>query len=95
MGGTNICLLQSCESNNGQYNAVLPVALLSHDMSHIGVTQISSIVRVDYTTHGLYPNSQGKKRLMHLIAEMVVGGLALGISSIHAITHDRVFPFLD
>jgi hypothetical protein len=42
----------------------------------------------------LHLNSQGKKRLMQLIAERVVGGHVSGISSTAPITHARVSPFL-
>jgi hypothetical protein len=47
---------------------------LQLDMSDIGVTDASSIARENFTTYGLHLNSQGKKRLTHLIAEMVIGG---------------------
>jgi hypothetical protein len=44
-------------------NLQLDQALMRHDMSHIGVTDTSSIVREDHTMHGLHLNSRGKKRL--------------------------------
>jgi hypothetical protein len=44
--------------------------------------------------HGLHLNSQGKKRLIQLIAERVVGGHMSGISSIPVIMHARASPFL-
>jgi hypothetical protein len=37
---------------------------------------------------GLHLSYRGKKKLMQLIAERVVGGHASGISSIPVITHD-------
>jgi hypothetical protein len=61
-------------------------------MCHIGVADMS-IVREDYTTHGLHLNSQNKKGLRQLIAERVAGGHALGISSIPVITHARASSF--
>jgi hypothetical protein len=67
---------------------------MRHNISHIGVTDTSSIVREDYTMHGLHLNSQGKRRLKQLIAERVVGGHASGISSIPVVTHAKASPFL-
>jgi hypothetical protein len=67
---------------------------MRHDMSHIGVTDTSSIAREDYTTHDLHLNSQGNKRLMQLIAERVVGGHASGVSSVPVISHARASPSL-
>jgi hypothetical protein len=58
-------------------NLGLDQALMRHDMSHIGVTDTSSIAREGYTTHGLHLYSWDKKRLMHLIAERIVGGQAV------------------
>jgi hypothetical protein len=51
-------------------------------------------VREDYTTHGLYLNSLGKKRLTQLITERFVGGHVSGISSIPVITNAKASPFL-
>jgi hypothetical protein len=65
--------------------------LIRHDMSHIGVTDTSPSVREDYTVHGL--NSRGKKRLMQLTAERVVGDHGSGISSIPVVTHARASFF--
>jgi hypothetical protein len=48
-------------------NLHLDWALLRHVMSHIDVTDASSIAKEDYTIHGLHLNSQGKKRLTQLI----------------------------
>jgi hypothetical protein len=56
-------------------NLWLDQALMGHDMAHIGVTDTASFVRDDYTTHGLHLNSQGKRRLTHLIDERISGGL--------------------
>jgi hypothetical protein len=47
--------------------------LIRHDMSHTGVTDTSPLVREDYTVHGLHLNSRGKKTLVQLTAERVVG----------------------
>jgi hypothetical protein len=62
-------------------------------MPHIGVSDTSSIVREDYTMHGLHLSCEGKKKLTQPIAERVVGGHASGISSIPIIAHARAFPF--
>jgi hypothetical protein len=67
--------------------------LMRHGMSHIGVTDTSSIARQDCTKRGLHLNSRGKKRLLDLTAERVSGHLS-GISSIPVITHARASPFL-
>jgi hypothetical protein len=40
-------------------------------MSHINVTDTGTIVREEYTTHGLHLNSRGKMRLIHLISESI------------------------
>jgi hypothetical protein len=69
-------------------------ALMRNDMSHIGVTDASSIVRVGYTRHGLQLNSRGKEMLVHLIAERVVNGHVSSISTIPVITNVRACPFL-
>jgi hypothetical protein len=68
-------------------NLQLDRALMRHDMSHIGVTDVSSMVREDFTMHGLHLNSEGKRRLRHLIAERIIGGHVSSISSIPVITH--------
>jgi hypothetical protein len=75
-------------------NLRLDRALMRNDMSHIGVTDASSIVREGYTRHGLRLNSRGKERLAHLIAERVVDGHVSSISSIPVITNARASPFL-
>lgn len=65
---------------------------MRHDISYICVIDTSSIARDNYTTHGLHPNSQSKRRLLtQLISERVTGGHESGISisSILVITHDR------
>jgi hypothetical protein len=64
-------------------------ALLECVMSHIDVTDTSSIAREDYTMRGMHLNCQGKKRLTQLIAKRVVGGHASGINSIPVITDTR------
>jgi hypothetical protein len=74
-------------------NPQLDWALMRYDMSHIGVTDTSPLVRDDYAMHGLHLNPQGKKRLTQLIAERVVGGHASGISSISVIIHARASSF--
>jgi hypothetical protein len=44
-------------------NLRLDRALMGRDMAHIGVIDTASLVRDDYTTHGLHLNSLGKRRL--------------------------------
>jgi hypothetical protein len=73
-------------------NLRLDRALMRRDVSHIGVFGASSIVREDFTTHGLHLNSRGKKRLTHLIAERVTGGHVSSVSSIAVITYARASP---
>jgi hypothetical protein len=41
-------------------NLRLDRALMVYDMSHINVTDTDTIVREEYTTHGLHLNSRGK-----------------------------------
>jgi hypothetical protein len=65
------------------------------DTVHIGVIDMASFVRDEYTAHGLLLNSLGKRRLTHLIAERISGGHVLSVSSIPVITHARALPFLD
>jgi hypothetical protein len=67
---------------------------MRHDMSHIGINDAATFAREDLMMHGLHLNSQGKKRLRHLVAERVIGGQVLSISSIPVITHAIASPFL-
>jgi hypothetical protein len=67
---------------------------MGRDTAHIGVIDTASFVRDDYTTHGLRLNSQGKRRLTHLIAERISGGHLLSVCSIPVITCARASPFL-
>jgi hypothetical protein len=75
-------------------NLRLDRALMGRDTAHIGVIDTASLVRDDYTTHGLHLNSLGKRRLTHLIAERISGGHVSSVSSIPVITHARASPFL-
>ncbi|KDR19419.1 hypothetical protein L798_06193 [Zootermopsis nevadensis] len=75
-------------------NLRLDRALMGRDTSHIGVIDTASLVRGDYTTHGLHLNSLGKKRLTHLIAGRICGGHVSSVSNIPVITHVRTSPFL-
>jgi hypothetical protein len=69
---------------------------MSHDMSHISVTDTGTIVREEYTTHGLHLNSGGNMSLTHLTAESIRGGhMPSRNSSIPVIAHARASPFLD
>jgi hypothetical protein len=75
-------------------NLQLDRALMGHDMSHI-VTDTATVVREEYTTHGLHLNSRGIMRLTHLTAESICGEhLPSMNSSIPVITHARASPFL-
>jgi hypothetical protein len=73
-------------------NLRLDRALMGRDMAHIGVTDTASLVRDNYTIHGLHLNSRGKRRLTHLTAERISGGY-VSVSSIPVITHARASPF--
>jgi lipoate-protein ligase B len=65
-------------------------------MSHINVTDIGTIVREEYTMHGLHLNFRGAMKLTHLSAESICGGqVASRNSSIPVITHATAFPILD
>jgi hypothetical protein len=69
---------------NGSFriiNIQLDQSLMSCNMSHIGVTDTSSITKEDYTMHGLHLIYRGKKSYTQLIAERVGGGHAQAISS--------------
>jgi hypothetical protein len=63
-------------------------------MAYIGVIDTASFVRDDYTAHGLHLNSQGKRRLTHLIAERIGGGHVSSVRSIPVITHARASSFV-
>jgi hypothetical protein len=43
-------------------------------MAHCGITSTASFMRDDCMTHDLQLNSQGKRRLTHLITELIRGG---------------------
>jgi len=66
---------------------------LGYGISHIGVIGTTTIMREEYTTHGLHLNLRGKK-LALLIAEKLVVGHVSGSSRIPVITHARAFPLL-
>jgi hypothetical protein len=74
-------------------NFQLDRALMGRDTDHIGVIDTASFVRDDYTTHGLHLNSRGRRRLTHLIAEIISGGHVSSISNIPVIIHARALPF--
>jgi hypothetical protein len=76
-------------------NVRLDRALLSNSLSHIGVIDTTTIVRKEYTNHGLYLNWRGKRKLMLLIAKKLGDDHVSSISSIPVITHARASPFLD
>jgi hypothetical protein len=63
--------------------------------AHIGIINLDYFIRGDFTTHGLHLNSQGKRKLTHLIAERVDDDHVSGVNSIPVITCARASPFLD
>ena len=75
-------------------NIRLDRALLRPSLSHIGVIDTSTIVRDEYTNHGLHLNWRGKRKLTLLIAGKLRDDYVSGISSIPVITHARASPFL-
>jgi hypothetical protein len=75
-------------------NIRLDRALLGHRMSHIGVIDTTTIVREEYTNHGLHLNWRGKRKRTLLIARKLSDDHVLGIGSIPVITHARASPFL-
>jgi hypothetical protein len=75
-------------------NVQLDRALLGYGISHISVIDTTTVVREEYTTHGLHLNLRGKKKLALLVAEKLVVGHVSGSSSIPVITHARASPFL-
>lgn len=76
-------------------NVRLDRALLSNSLSHIGVIDTTTIVREEYTNHGLHLNWRGKRKLTLLIAKKLGDDHVSNISSIPVITHARASPFLD
>jgi hypothetical protein len=52
-------------------------------------------VRGDFAVHGFHLNSQGKRKLTHLIVERMGEGHMFGVNSILVITCARTLPFLD
>jgi hypothetical protein len=63
-------------------------------MSHIDITDVSSILRKDFTTRGLHLNALGKRRLVHIIVKRVIEGCMPIINSIPVITYANASPFL-
>jgi hypothetical protein len=68
---------------------------MGSDGAHIGIINSDYFVRGDFTTHGLHLNSQGKRKLTHLIIERMGEGHVSGVTSIPVITCARALPFLD
>jgi len=63
-------------------NLRLNRVLLGHGMSHLNVTDTTTIRREEYTTHGLHLNSRGKRKVMLLIPNKLDGGHVLGVRCI-------------
>jgi hypothetical protein len=75
-------------------NLRLDRALMRRDMSH-NVIDTGTVVREEYTIHGIPLNSRGKMKLTHLTVESICGGHVPSMnSSIPVITHARTSPFL-
>lgn len=74
-------------------NARLGSALMRPNASHIGVIEVDSIKRDDYSSHGLHLNSRGKKKLSLLIANRIKGRIPV-ITNIIPTVHHRASPFL-
>jgi hypothetical protein len=55
-------------------NLQLDRTLMRCDMSHVNIIDTGTVVREQYTTHGLHLNSRGKMRLTHFTAESICGG---------------------
>jgi hypothetical protein len=63
-------------------------------MYHINVTDTTTIMTEEYTTHGLHLNSRGKMRLTHLTVESICGGHVPSMNShIPVITQSTASPF--
>jgi len=82
---------------NGRVRSVnlrLDRPLMRCDMPHTNVIDTGTIVREEYTTHGLHLNSRGKMRLTYLIAESIHGGhVPSWDSSIPVFIHARASLF--
>jgi hypothetical protein len=68
-------------------NLQLDRGLMGHRTSLISVTDTAPIVTEECTTNNLHLNSQGKRKLMHLIANRIGDDHVLSVSSIPVITH--------
>jgi hypothetical protein len=74
-------------------NIQLHLVLMGCDMSHIGITDVLSILRKYFTTYDLHLNALGKRMLVHLISKRVTEGCMQSINSIPVITYARASPF--
>jgi len=64
-------------------------------MSHMNVIDTGTVVREEYTTHGLHLNSRGNMRLTYRIVESIhCGQVPSRNSSIPVITQAGASPFL-
>jgi hypothetical protein len=83
---------------NGRVRSVnlqLDRAPMGCDMSHINVIDTSTIVREEYTTHGLHLNPRGKMSLTYIIAEIIHDGHVPSMNNITpVITNTRAHPFV-
>jgi hypothetical protein len=69
------------ESIYWRMNLWLEQALIGSGGTHIGIINLDYFVRGDFMTHGLHLNSQGKRKLTHLIVERMGEGHESGVSS--------------
>jgi hypothetical protein len=72
-------------------NLWLDRALMGRYTAHIGVIDTASLVRDEYTTHGLHLNSLGKRRLKHLMTERKSGGQVLAVFLLLPMPEPRLF----
>jgi hypothetical protein len=64
------------------------------DIFHTKFTDTDTIMREEYTTHGLHLNSGGKMSLTHLMEESIYSGhVSSRNNSISVITHARASHF--
>lgn len=75
-------------------NLRLDLAQLRSDMSHINFIDTSTIVREEYTSHGLHLNARGKDTLTRLIADSIQHAYGKCDSKIPVVIQQGAHPFL-
>ncbi|KAJ4449965.1 hypothetical protein ANN_01372 [Periplaneta americana] len=76
-------------------NLRIDLAQLERDMAHINIIHTSSIVREEYTNHGLQLNSRGKDSLTRLIADSLQCGHGKCDNKIPVVIRHGACPFLE